>query len=190
MQYSIQSYAIETKETDRSEQSPRNIERNVGVELAARECLVAEYSSQGRRPEALHMLDRCESLLTAHSKTISPGFLAKDWQEVSKLSLELGFSFAALRRAELGLNIDTESVDLKSIRSQIEASINAEEAALLDGSLMRLAAICSVASIEPKKGIEELCLALGIADLLCVARAVHLWIIDRRTSYPAHQRRW
>jgi tetratricopeptide (TPR) repeat protein len=78
------SRIVEAKEAERSEQPSRNIDKNVGVELVARECLVAEYSLQGRRLEALQMLDACETLLLAHADAISPGFLAKDWLEIER----------------------------------------------------------------------------------------------------------
>jgi hypothetical protein len=97
------SRIVETKETERSERPDRNIERNLGVEFAARECLVIEYSSQGRRQEAIEMLDRCENVLMSHSDAISPGFLVKDWHEISRLALDLGLPFAALRRVDCGL---------------------------------------------------------------------------------------
>ena len=106
------SRIVEAKEAERSEHSGRNLDKLIGVELAARECLAIEYSSQHRGQEALQMLDHCESLLGAHVDAVSPGFLARDWGEISKLSFELGFPFAALRRAGCGLTIDPESAGL------------------------------------------------------------------------------
>ena len=133
---------VETKEAERSEEPNRNVERNVGIELSARECMVTEYSAQGRRQEAIQMLDHCEALLLAHANAISAGFLAKDWHQISSLSLELGLPFAALRRADCGLAVDSEFVGLKSQRIEIDIAINRAEADLLDNSLGRLSTLC------------------------------------------------
>lgn len=159
------SRIVEAKETERSEQPSRNIDKNIGVELVAREFLVTEYSSQGKRLEALQMLDACETLLLAHAEAISPGFLAKDWQEISKLSLDLGLPFAALRRADCGLKIDSESSDLKSQRLHIESQMVPEETLLLDANMSRLAALCC-ASSAPLSNVSALASALESSDLL------------------------
>ena len=160
------SRVIETKEAERSEQSHRNLERNIGVELAARECLIEKYSLQGMRREAIQMLDSCDRLLVANADTISPGLIAKEWHELSKVSSKLGLTFAALRFINHGLKADTESNELKGERLRIETLVPQDETELLNGSMARLAAPCRDAAALPLVALDMLCSSFETFDLL------------------------
>ena len=114
------SRVVETKEAERSDRASRHLERIVGVEFVARACLAAEYGSQGRNYEALQALDHCEGLLISNIEVVSPGFLAKDWLELGRLSFDLGFPFAALRRVDFGLKADRENEEVRELQRKID----------------------------------------------------------------------
>src|SRR5260221_11084457 len=121
------------------------------------------------RREAIQMLDSCDRLLVANADTISPGLIAKEWHELSKVSSKLGLTFAALRFINHGLKADTESNELKGERLRIETLVPQYETEWLNGSMARLAARCLHAAALPLVSLVLVCSACEPGDRVAVA---------------------
>jgi len=123
--------------------------RNIGTEFAALGCLVQEFASSDRW-QAIQVLDQAELLLTAFEEGIEPGFVARDWLELSRLSAQLRLPWAALRRSERGLRVDSESDELVQFHSEISAATEASVRGWLTKEVNSL-----VEALQPKDVISK-----------------------------------
>jgi hypothetical protein len=115
---------VEAQEEERGAEGDdlrgQRLSRSISVELSALSCLSREHASTNDRWNAIQALDQCEAVLQTNGDSIQPGFLARYWLELSEQTAALQLPWATARRAARGSIIDSEMVELKTIREAAE----------------------------------------------------------------------
>jgi tetratricopeptide (TPR) repeat protein len=161
-----------------------SLARSLAVEVAALLCLGQDLAAHGDHWGAIKALDQLESLLTSNEETIQPGFLTRYWHELSQQSFKLGLLWAAARRAERGLQVDPETLDLKNLKNEIDVAIKPPLQARLqeDVAVLATALSRSEASLAEAAATYQQC---GVLEL----NAPHTWRALRKLfDEPAARR--
>jgi hypothetical protein len=117
---------VETRTREREsaaavELSPKEIERSVAVELAAREYLIQAYDPTVDRGRAIQLLEECEILLQEHSGSLPAGFLARDWFDLCGIAHSMHLPWAAARFCSQGLSVDPEHNRLQEFSEKLRS---------------------------------------------------------------------
>jgi tetratricopeptide (TPR) repeat protein len=114
---------IEKQERDRpasaDEGDREAVVRSVGVELAARLCLVEGHLQAGRTEEAIRALQGAEALVADHDREIPPGYRARNWLELAKAAQALGLSWAGVRFCARGREADPNRRELQELETAL-----------------------------------------------------------------------
>jgi hypothetical protein len=168
----------EERTAERDELRGQRLARSIGVELAALACLAAEHQVQNDRWQAIQTLDRYEALLLAYEDTMEPGFVTSDWLEIGRLSLDLGLPWAALRRADRGLRIDSERSELRELRDVAFQQARLPAKARLVAELSTLGEVieaASIGAIGKVADLEEHLRACAVLELEAPMTWTKLW---------------
>jgi hypothetical protein len=115
--------------------------------------------------DAIQMLVHCERILSEHANGIAPGFIVRHWSELAQQFIELGYFHAAIRQIDCGLDVDSDSTELKRLRREVESRVQTDETQLIGNSFERLTKIITQDS-TPKATLETLIEGLEAADLV------------------------
>lgn len=133
---------LRNRERQASGLEKRDLEHNVGMEFIAHLCKVRAYKNLGEPEKAMLELRDAEELLRDHSTKLAPGFLVKDWSEISSCAEELGFYYSAFRFCQSGLQLDGENTELGKSRERLLGILNGTDTEnqvnLIDGLLQKL----------------------------------------------------
>jgi hypothetical protein len=103
--------------------------RSVGVELAARLCLVEGHQGGGELEKALQALQDAEGLIAEHHEDIPAGFQARNWLELARAAQGLGLLWAAVRFCGRGRVVDPERRELRELEEALRGAIDPDREA-------------------------------------------------------------
>lgn len=158
---------VEAQQAIRARPTQSPVDTSVGVEFAARQCLIIEHRKQQCLTDAIFELARCEDLIRAYADRISLGFIVSDWSELARLAYEFNLLYSSTRYLDFALAIDPTNTDVLALKARVEATVILDEPMLLDKSVSRL--VAALESVDDP--IEALTAISNVIDTLELVRS-------------------